>query len=678
MNKSMGKRMIGTVCLAALTISVLFTGCQHLSKQKYENTQTEQRTPVISELKTVKKTDDYYAAVNQNILKEHSQEENGNNWNWFYDMIEKVYGEQKQIIQTAAESVEKNQAEKNSSAYKLGMLYMLAKDQNRRDLDGIRYFEELMKPVMEAETIQECMNQIAILQYQYGFVSPVNMEVLALDEKPGEYIVQIKDLEYILMKEDFVEEDIEQEMNTCFTEYVTKLLTLSGRSEKNAKETAEKVFAFLKDMAKDNGKADYKMIPLEVLSHQLSNVNMEQYLTPIYQTMPMEISVNNLEAITKLNHYLTQEHLVLLKDYVFIVNLHKVVCYLSTDFVNAYQTFETNYVGDEEKTETERAIIMQVAELLKWDMGKLYTEKNFDVEEKKAVQNIVDELFEEYRSIISDADWLSEETRQKALQKLDRICVRIGIPEDIERYLSVYKPSAYEDGGSYLSNVLQIKGEESRKQYDNFGSPVDRTIWNLLPQDMNPCYYPTDNPINIPVAALETPYFSVTASEEENLGAIGTIIGHEITHAFDDLGSQYNENGDYISWWSDADRKAFEVRAEKIITFYDNYKTPGVMRQDGRQTLGENIADLGAMKCLSRIVEKKNLSAEKFFESYANTWASTSDAISDAMIAGMDEHAADKVRVNAVLSCCELFYKTYLIEEGDGMFIKPEERVELW
>lgn len=203
-------------------------------------------------------------------------------------------------------------------------------------------------------------------------------------------------------------------------------------------------------------------------------------------------------------------------------------------------------------------------------------------------------------------------------------------------------------------------------------------VWNILPQELIPCYYPTDNSINIPVIALNTPYFSVSASEGENLGGIGTIIGHEITHTFDDLGSQYDENGDFVNWWTNGDRQALKEKAEKIVSYYDNYKTSGIMRQDGKQTLGENIADLGAMHCLSRIVEKKGLSAQKFFESYANAWASTSDDFSAAIVSGMDEHAADKVRVNAVLASCELFYKTYGIKEDDGMYIKPEERAELW
>lgn len=235
---------------------------------------------------------------------------------------------------------------------------------------------------------------------------------------------------------------------------------------------------------------------------------------------------------------------------------------------------QEEYIGDTDETNAEKIAVTQVSELLKWDMGKLYTEKNFSEVKKQGIQKIVDDLFAEYKTILQEKDWLSAETKAKALQKLEKIDVRIGLPQDIDRYLSSYTPVLRTEGGSYFSNVLQIRKEQTEKQYDNFGQKVDRTVWNLIPQDMNPCYYPTDNSINIPVAALEAPYFSVTASEEENLGAIGTIIGHEITHAFDDLGSKYDENGDYVDWWSEADRKNLKSVLKKSLPITTNIKRP--------------------------------------------------------------------------------------------------------
>lgn len=666
-------RITALILILSLTVSMIFTGCQSKKNENPPDTSKPEETEKVS----VNLKDDFYAAVNEKVLSEHQNGDEVENWNWFYDLIDKAYEEEKAIIQEVSKTT--NQADKKSSAYKLGSLYLLAMDQDGRNTDGVKQFNELMKPVMDAKTVQEFMEQAALLQYHYGFDSPLNTKVLALDENPGEYVVQIEDMNFGVLGDEFEDEESEEDSKLYFEGYFSKLLVLAGYSEKDAKQVATATFAFVGDIAKSRGKENkYKKISTDELDKLISNVNLQQFLGKIYRTMPKEISVRETDSLKKLNAYLKDENLSLLKNYVYMINLDKYVPYLTSEMIQLKYDSEVDYMGDADPINAEKTAVTQVAELLKWDMGKLYTEKNFDSAKKDGIQKIMDSLFSEYRTMIQEKDWLSANTKEKALKKLDKINIRVGMPEDIERYLSSYNPVLRSEGGSYFSNVIQIRKETSEKQYDSFGSKVDRTVWNLLPQDMNPCYYPTDNSINIPVAALEAPYFSATASEEQNLGSIGTIIAHEITHAFDDLGSLYDENGDYITWWSDSDRKEFEKHSEKIIDYYSSYKTPGIMRQDGKQTLGENIADLGAMKCLSRIIEKKKLPAEKFFESYANIWASTSDAFSDAIMSGMDEHAADKVRVNAVLASCELFYKTYDIKEGDGMFIKPESRVELW
>ena len=535
------------------------------------------------------------------------------------------------------------------------------------------YFNELMKPVMEAGTVEELMDALAVLQYRYGFDTLLNTEVLALDETPGEYTAQIKDMNFFLDVQDFEEEEYEAENKEYFTGYLARLLTLAGYED--GEKTAGEVYAFVKTIAMSRSEGKYAKISVDDLQKKLPNIDLRAYFEKIFRTMPTELNVKETASLSTLNGYLTADNLPLLKDYIYLVNLQKLAPYMTSEMGKAQYEMEETYIGGADPIDPEKTAVTQVAALLKWDVGKLYTEKNYTAQKRDVVYAMVDEMLKEYETMLQEEDWLSQATRDRAISKLKAIRLRIGAPEDIDRYLSAYTPDTNK---GYLENVMALRREASEKQYDSYGQPVDRTIWNILPQELTPCYYPTDNSINIPVSVLEAPYIDPAAGEAQNLGALGTIIGHEITHAFDDLGSQYDENGDFVNWWMAADRKAFEERAEKIITYYNNYKTPGVMRQDGRQTLGENIADLGSMRCLTRIIEKKNLSAEQFFESYANIWASTSDALSDAIVSGMDEHAADKVRVNAVLGSCELFYQTYNVKDGDGMYIKPENRVGLW
>ena len=658
-------KLLSLVLALALTLSVL-AGC---STPEQPNTSAPSSRTPISESVSAKRVDDFYAAVNETVLKEHDVEKMGGSWNWFFDLEEKSYQEQKAVIQAAVSAP----GQAGSSEYKLGTLYALATDQVKRDTEGVAYFNELMKPVMEAGTIEELMDALAVLQYRYGFDTLLNTEVLALDDNPGEYIAQIKDINFFLDVRDFEDEDLDEENRAYFTDYLGRLLTLAGRED--GTKVAGEVYEFVKAIAMSRNEGKYTKISVDDLQKKLPNIDLRTYLEKIFRTMPTELNIKETASMSTLNGYLTADNLPLLKDYIYLINLQKLAPYMTFEMRKAKFEMEETYIGDADPINPEKTAVTQVAALLKWDVGKLYTEKNYTAEKRNAVYAMVEEMIAEYETMLQEEDWLSQATRDRAISKLKAIRLRIGAPEDIDRYLSAYTSDTNK---GYLENVMALRREASEKQYDSYGQPVDRTIWNILPQELTPCYYPTDNSINIPVSVLEAPYIDPAADEAQNLGALGTIIGHEITHAFDDLGSQYDENGDFVNWWTAADRKAFEERAEKIITYYNNYKTPGVMRQDGRQTLGENIADLGSMRCLTRIVEKKNLSAEQFFESYANIWASTSDALTDAIVSGADEHAADKVRVNAVLGSCELFYQTYNAKDGDGMYIKPENRVALW
>lgn len=627
---------------------------------------------------SIRPQDDFYASVNEATLKGHGRE-TGENWNYFFDLEDKSLASQEELIRKAAAVVGKGEeTDVNSAESKLGTLYALAADQKSRDAQGTALYDKMMSSVMKAKSVQAFLDESASLQYHYGFDGVLNMKVLALDENPGQYVAQIGKMNLGVDAEEFRYSDSQEDNRMYFVDYLGKLLVLAGFQKEEAKKKSLEVLDFVKEIANSQGSGEYRMIPVTDVEKLLSNIDFGRYLGKIYQTLPTEISLRETESLKKLNDYLTPYHLDMLKTYVYMMNLQKFSPYMTSDMADAAYEMELSYYGDAEKLESEKMAVKQVASLLKWETGQIYARQNFAKGKKEAVYEMVEEILDEYKVMLREEEWLSKETRERAVKKLDKMQIRIGIPQDITRYLSTVKLTSGADGGSYLSNVMNLRREIYEKEFDAYGCPVDRTVWNVLPQELTACYYPTDNSINIPAAVLEAPYFSLDASRTRNLGALGTIIGHEITHAFDDLGGKYDENGDYVNWWTHEDRKQFQKKANRIVTYYDEYRTPGIMQQDGKQTLGENIADLGAMSCLTRIVESEKLPAEEFFESYANAWASTSDDFTNAIVSGMDEHAADKVRVNAVMGSCELFYKTYDVAYGDGMYKEPEDRVKLW
>lgn len=590
----MKNNRITAFLLALITTAVVFAGCNETSKPDSDVKQnaTEAVSSALIETDTSETNDakpesyglkdDYYAYINAKLLSEHGTE----TWNHFFDLLDKSYSEQKLIIQNAAGNLDSH--DKTSSEYKLGSLYKKATENNKNSISD---FDKLFEPVMNANNVTDFLTELAKLQYQYGVDTLFNVEVLAPDENPGEYMVFLKSLNYFHDAEDYHDEDfdefdgeIAEDNKAYFTAYMQRLLKLADKDT----SSVDQVYEFVRSVAKAENSDTYKAVKFENVQQQISNINLKDYLSGIFKSVPNEFMAKDILAYAKLNEYITEDNLNMLKNYVYMINLSKYADYLGSDFVKVKNEMEEMYIGDIENSDMEKMLVQQVSDLLKWDMGKLYTEKNFSKDKQECVQKIVDDLIAEYKDMINEEDWLSDATKAKAVKKLEAIKIRIGMPDDIGSYLSAYQPS---DKG-YFADVMQIKSEYARKQHDNYTLQVDRSQWNILPQEMTPCYYPTDNSINIPVAALESPYFSVAASEEENYGAIGTIIAHEITHAFDDLGSKYDENGDMNDWWTPNDKKAFEERAEKIVSYYNQYKTPGTMRQDGEQTSGSRFYEL--------------------------------------------------------------------------------------
>ena len=288
-------KLLSLVLALALTLSVL-VGCS--TPEQPDTSVPSSRTPV-SESVSVKRVDDFYAAVNEAVLKEHDVEKMGGSWNWFFDLEEKSYQEQKAVIQAAASAP----GQAGSSEYKLGILYTLAMDQAKRDTEGVTYFNELMKPVMEAATVGELMDSLAVLQYQYGFDTLLNTEVLALDDNPGEYIAQIKDMNFGLDVRDFTDEEAEAENRAYFTDYLACLLTLAGR--KDGEKTAGEVYDFVKTIIASRNEGEYKKIPVDDLQKQLSNIDLRAYLRKIFRTMPTELSIKETASLTTLNNFAT-------------------------------------------------------------------------------------------------------------------------------------------------------------------------------------------------------------------------------------------------------------------------------------------------------------------------------------------------------------------------------------
>lgn len=324
---------------------------------------------------------------------------------------------------------------------------------------------------------------------------------------------------------------------------------------------------------------------------------------------------------------------------------------------------------------SEAEALDEAADYLTNEVGQLYVSRYFAPEAKADVEKMTKQLIEAYKKRISVLDWMSEESKKEALNKLDTLKVYIGYPDEWPQ--SKLEIGAPENGGSYFENMSAIGRESLRQDVENQKGGQDS--FGLTVYMVNAAANRQSNSLVFPAGILQAPFYDKNASFEENLGGIGVIIAHEISHSFDDQGAQYDSTGAVRNWWSADDYEHFKKLCEGVSEFYEGEEPAPGIATDGQATLSENIADIGGMaSALELLGTMENPDYDKFFRSYAKSWLLLSDRSYVEAMAASDEHAPKKLRVNKVLQNFEEFYKTYKIEEGDGMYTDPKNRIKIW
>ncbi len=371
----------------------------------------------------------------------------------------------------------------------------------------------------------------------------------------------------------------------------------------------------------------------------------------------------------------TDDNIDTLKAYTKFAILSKLGNTLSDELLDAEYTFMET-VGMGARKNEEQNALSSVEGIFNDYLSEIYANKYFSAEKKQNVENMVKDIINVYKTRIENVDWMSDKTKEKALLKLDNMNILIGYPE-------VYKdPYKYAEinSDSYYENYVSLSLSKHKMDIEEQFTPIDKNDISKMPVYMvNAGYRPSTNQIIFPAAILQAPFYDYDASYETNLGGAGYVIAHEISHAFDNSGSDYDENGNVSNWWTDEDRAAFDALCDNMAAYYDNLEiAPGIL-SNGRQTLGENIADNGAVSCILEIASHlDNPDYDALFKSATLCWAQSAPRSYLAYITASDTHSFAKLRVNRVFQNNQIFYDTYGIKEGDGMYVAPEDRVKIW
>lgn len=381
-----------------------------------------------------------------------------------------------------------------------------------------------------------------------------------------------------------------------------------------------------------------------------------------------------------LDCYQNEKQMEFIKNY-YAYKLAKVASpYLDDVTYGIYFDFYgRQLMGQKEPKQRWKRVLTVVDGILGEVLSKAYVQKYFSEDHKVSCKNMIQEICKTYEERIKQLDWMSDETKEKALSKLSKFNVKIGYPD---KWTDFSKLEIKEEL-SYFENILESMKWELNHNLEKLYKPVDKLKWHMNAHDINAYYSPSMNEIVFPAGILQEPFYSINQSISENLGGIGAVIGHEMTHGFDDKGRLYDLNGNLNDWWTKEDASKFEERSKKLHDLFASYEYFGI-NVNGKLTLGENIADLGgltfSLKTLERLVPEKDIKEEtrKLFVQWARIWRCniTDDTLKNQLLT--DPHSPTQLRVNAILPNFDEFYEIFDIKEGDKMYVKPEMRSKIW
>lgn len=479
-----------------------------------------------------------------------------------------------------------------------------------------------------------------------------------------------------------------------FNLYMTDLFKMCGYPEDVAADKAKAVWEIETRIAQSSRSAtelrdpesNYHKMSVEDLKKDFSGIDWDTLFNGIGLTAAKEVSIGQPEAIHEVENILAEVSVEEQKAYMQWTLINLASSYLSDEFrARNFEFYGRILSGKQQDRPRWKRSVATVEGVLGEGVGRIYVEKYFPAEAKERMINLVKHLQDALAERIQEQDWMSEETKKVALDKLSAFYVKIGYPDKWRDYsgLTITDDSFW--ANLVRSNEFDLKHMVETK----LNKPVDREEWFMTPQTVNAYYNPTTNEICFPAGILQPPFFNMEADDACNFGAIGVVIGHEMTHGFDDKGRQFDKNGNLTDWWASGDSERFDERAKVMKEFFDNINVLPDLKANGSLTLGENLADHGGLKvayCALQNAMKENpletkdgfTPEQRFFLAYANLWASNIREEGMRHLTKVDPHSLGRWRVNGALPHVDAWYDAFGVTEQDSMFIPKEQRVTIW
>ncbi|WP_244833736.1 M13 family metallopeptidase [Clostridium sp. BJN0001] len=632
--------------------------------------------------------DDFYEAINGEWISNNSLTRGQVCYGTFEQAAMNVNENLIEIVENI--KANRNKFDKNSSEIKLLNLYENCLNIDERNNQGIKPVKKYVDKVKAAQNTEELKDIIYSMDY-FCFPNIINLQIAADYKNSNKNVIYICRNFTGLGNSLYYNDESEKikKIQEIYITYIRNLHKLIGENEKVSMNNADKYYETEKNLIKDvPTKADqianeknmdqmYNIFSKRKLDKKYNNIEFNKIFKNLNVKKTDKIVVEDPMQLEKVNLLMENENLDEVKNYIITGILISADDYLNNDIKKVKSDLVKALYGIEISDISRNDALKLINCKLSGIMSRLYIKNYFDEESKIDIQNMAFEIISNYKKRIKNNTWLSDRTKKKAIKKLNKINVKIGYPDKWKDY-SDLSIQSYKDGGCLLENILNIEKWYQQDQLKKLTNPVDKSEWNMNTYEVNAYYNSQNNEIVFPAGILQKPFYDINGEKEKNLGGIGVIIGHELTHAFDNTGSKFDENGNRKDWWSKKDYKKFKEKARKIEEYYSNIKMNNGKNVNGVLTVGENISDLGGMACILDIADKDKDKLKLLFENYAVIWRGISTDGFERYLLENDLHSPKKVRVNAVVSQFKEFYEVYDVKEGDKMYIPEEKRVLLW
>ena len=678
--------------IAILVLSIMAAGCgQKVAKTREPKREVVPAIELSNMDTTINPADDFFRYCNNNWLKNNPIPEAYSTYNAFYEIGERTEMQILEIINEVSQDVN---APQGSVAQKIRDFYNAGMDTVAIDKRG---YSELLPYFERIDALGDKNELAALMGYLHseGFGGFFEIAVGINAKNAEQNIMQIgQEMGLSLGDRDLYLEEDAQELLDMYAEHVSKMFQLTGTDSIEASKKAQDILKLEIQLAQNsmslmeifsNSESIYNnIISRTELQKATPNFNWDNYFDTVGAPAFDNLNLCTPDYIAALDKVILNTDFNTIKDYLKWKVIHGSATKLSSDLDEEHFNFYGRILRGREAQEPRRTRIVDVtSDCLGEAIGELYVEKYFPTEAKERVENLVANLRVALGERIKNLDWMSDETKARALHKLECMSVKVGYPDQWKDYSKLEVSSE-----SYFQNYRRFKRFENETEMAKIGKPVDRKEWLLTPQTVNAHNENEMNEITFPAAMLQPPFFNMDADDAVNYGAIGMVIGHEMTHAFDDQGRLYDENGNMNDWWTEDDNAKFLERAAQLVKLFNDYQVRGY-QINGELTIGENIADLGGLNIAWDAYQmtdeaKANQSidgftpAQRFFISYGTIWRNNSrDKYLERTIKS-NEHSPSEARVNRALGSMPHFYEAFDIPEGSMMYIAPEERAAIW